>query len=347
MKVIYEVGRLKKILGKRVWMFISIIGILIIAENTIKFKDSFIFTHNGFMINKNNTIVQMKELDGSLISLNFETSPIEELINKDTKYFYKLYDNIISKNKNLLKQEVLGMDQSNNYEIKQITYTPINGYNKTIFITAGIHGNEKVYPYIIYEFLKLLASEEVYVNEFSKFKEETRVIIIPIVNPYGVDNNKRQNINNVDINRNFNHKWDNQHIEAHDPNGIRYKGISPFSENESKYVRLVMESNDINSYIDCHNFGENSERDYVMYCSKETEQISRDIISKLANKDDITEFYQQGSDSCAANYAESIMNIPSMTLEAIRNDGEIDDVENMNKAFTLFINHIIQYAKLL
>ena len=35
------------------------------------------------------------------------------------------------------------------------------------------------------------------------------MVIVPIVNPWGFANNIRENVNNVDLNRNFDYYWSN------------------------------------------------------------------------------------------------------------------------------------------
>ncbi|MEG0297431.1 MAG: M14 family metallopeptidase [Clostridium sp.] len=305
------------------------------------------YPHTAAEVVFDNEGASIKDKISIIFKSIFKTPPVSDLINKNTTYFYDLYTRIINKHPHLLSQKVLGKDQSNTLDIKQITYTPSAGYKNTILITAGVHGDEKAYPYLIYELLKLLTLDANYSFHLKKLKEETRIIIIPIANPWGINNKKRQNSRNVDINRNFDHKWSTQPAECNNASGTRYKGTAPFSEKESQYIKQVMEINYIDSHIDLHNFLNTDSRGYVMYYSKATENISIEIVKNMIkDKNETVEYYVQGDDSCAANYAESVHKLPSMTLEAVRSSGNIDTVENINKAFNLLINHLIQYGNI-
>ena len=67
-----------------------------------------------------------------------------------------------------------------------------------VLITASIHGDEKAGPLGLYSFM---------VNK--KYPSDLSVIIVPIINRYGFDNNKRRNEQDRDLNRAFNKKLKN------------------------------------------------------------------------------------------------------------------------------------------
>lgn len=70
---------------------------------------------------------------------------------------------------------------------------------RTILVTCGMHGNEKT-PWwgAMLAFEELLSSDE----EWAKYiKANFFFYVIPCLNPYGLDNNTRNNENNVDLNR--------------------------------------------------------------------------------------------------------------------------------------------------
>ena len=52
--------------------------------------------------------------------------------------------------------------------------------------------------------------------------------MVPIVNPWGFANQERENVNNVDLNRNFDYYWSNG--SGTRSTGKNYKGSKPFSE---------------------------------------------------------------------------------------------------------------------
>ncbi|PNY88123.1 M14 family metallopeptidase, partial [Staphylococcus capitis] len=63
-------------------------------------------------------------------------------------------------------------------------------------------------------------------------RKNVRVVIVPIVNPWGFANRERENVNNVDLNRNFDYYWSNG--SGTRSTGKNYKGSKPFSERESR-----------------------------------------------------------------------------------------------------------------
>lgn len=69
-----------------------------------------------------------------------------------------------------------------------------------ILIVGGVHGDEKTSIHGIYETVKFLLTS----NKWSRFITSNFVIkIIPCLNVYGFNNNKRNNSNNKDLNRDF------------------------------------------------------------------------------------------------------------------------------------------------
>ena len=91
---------------------------------------------------------------------------------------------------------------------------------------------------------------------YAQLLKEYEIDIIPILNPWGVQNHSRRNGNNVDLNRNFdvtdsqgNSRWTNQ-TQGN-------KGSAPFSENETQaIVSYINGHNDIVLVVECHARGE-------------------------------------------------------------------------------------------
>lgn len=63
----------------------------------------------------------------------------------------------------------------------------------TLLITAGIHGDEPAGPYGVVEWLTK-----------AEYPDDLRIIIIPLINPSGFDDNERNNGDDRDLNRGFN-----------------------------------------------------------------------------------------------------------------------------------------------
>jgi murein peptide amidase A len=66
---------------------------------------------------------------------------------------------------------------------------------KRILISAGIHGNEPAGVESIYSFLES--------GSYRKYLNDWEITILPCINPYGFENNTRENHENKDLNRLF------------------------------------------------------------------------------------------------------------------------------------------------
>jgi len=69
-----------------------------------------------------------------------------------------------------------------------------NSHSKNVFLSAGIHGDEPAGVYALLSFLE---------NHFEKYEDRLNFFAIPCLNPFGFENDTRENPDNVDLNRNF------------------------------------------------------------------------------------------------------------------------------------------------
>ncbi|PTM58387.1 zinc carboxypeptidase [Desmospora activa DSM 45169] len=118
-------------------------------------------------------------------------------------------------------------------------------------MTACLHGNEYTGFYALAQFLDLLVRRWREYPQLSYLRKNVRLITIPIVNPWGFNQGRRQNANQVDLNRNFPYNWD---LFANgQPGDTNYKGPSPMSEVEAEHLdALFNEFNDAVAYLDFH-----------------------------------------------------------------------------------------------
>lgn len=110
-----------------------------------------------------------------------------EFVNR--KRVKKFNEDLITATENYANLMQIGteMDQ----QIFKIVINP--DAKRTVCFMAGLHGDEEGGPYGVLKFLE------------SKFHvpKNKRVIIIPLANPTGFENKKRENADNIDINRHF------------------------------------------------------------------------------------------------------------------------------------------------
>src|SRR5690625_4365750 len=148
-------------------------------------------------------------------------------------------------------REVLGKDQSGQYDIHRFVFTPKN-YEKTILLGAGLHGWERMGIPVLARFLYYVCYENDKYPQFNYIRNKVRLVVLPWENPWGyIHGNVRHNSRNVDINRNFPYHWDDYVVQ--NP-GYDNKGSAPDSEVETQYIiNTINEVCDAIAYIDFHN----------------------------------------------------------------------------------------------
>ncbi|USK77749.1 M14 family metallopeptidase [Peribacillus frigoritolerans] len=120
------------------------------------------------------------------------------------------------------------------YDVWCYEFTPKNP-EKTILLTAMIHGNEYTGFYWLTQFLDLLVNHWHEHPQFAYLRETVKIVTVPIANPYGFANQSRYNVNGTDCSRNFNYNWGVSLDEYP-------QGAAPFVEQESINIRDLMAS---------------------------------------------------------------------------------------------------------
>lgn len=154
--------------------------------------------------------------------------------------------------------------------------------NPTIYLGAAIHGWEWENCFGLLRLAELLANEthiEGLDTDRLHFK------ILPVQNPYGYDHFTRQNARGVDLNRNFDHHWE-ELPEVQDvvvPWDYNYKGARPASEPETQIIQGIIDREQPRCVIDFHT------ADFIMMaptnCDRELiEGIHGDIKARLRNR---------------------------------------------------------------
>ena len=260
--------------------------------------------------------------------------------------YYSMYDGLISKYPTMFGKHELGKDQSNQYPIYLYQYKPKN-YKNTIFVTCGVHGYENYTTYIMYLFMKNLLDNSQTPLQLSNLKNNTRILLMPVCNPWGMAQSPktRWNSRGVDLNRNFDWNWENNPIA--EPFTDNYKGTAPFSENESKYIKYVMDNYNIDSAVDFHNYPErwtNNPYKYVIYGDTKTWDIMEDLIVYLKRNNNLMSINHTSSqnDSCVNNYASSVKQIPALNTEFMKGQhGAYESKEDASAWLSLLQNILI------
>jgi hypothetical protein len=123
------------------------------------------------------------------------------------------------------------------------------------FLYAAAHGSEWEPGYGLITFARRVAEGRL--RDVIDLKQ-VRVKIIPVLNPWGYDNRRRQNANGVDLNRQGDYRW--EQFKGRDSNGdgvwgpgdYDWKGAAPFVEPEARAYRRIVSDPDMLCILDFH-----------------------------------------------------------------------------------------------
>lgn len=198
------------------------------------------------------------------------------------------YDELVASEPRLTKHRYSELSTTGGYELYHYLYEP-ESYDKTIFMQAGIHGNEKDSRLTLYRMMQILFTlrETKGYTAWQQIYNRCRLIIIPVVNPYGNDN-AAMNIPYKDtqygINSNRNYDFNHQVALA----SVGVGGDVPFDVSEVRHTREVVEkygAHTIDYAIDFHD-GESVAQHYWINYSVDAPNrtLVNDFINYLLNK---------------------------------------------------------------
>ncbi|HEX8684766.1 MAG TPA: M14 family metallopeptidase [Ardenticatenaceae bacterium] len=247
-------------------------------------------------------------------------------------------------NPDYITRAVLGRDASDTHDIYAYSFTPPE-YEKTFLITANLHGYEILGQMAMYRFMDHLVHDYAASQQLSYLRERVRFIVVPMVNPWGVDQRVRHNVNAVDINRNFDYLWEN--YSGGGQGAADYKGPSPFSEPETRVVRDLLASYpDADVYFDIHN-GDHTMHPYTSYIPVRdlTDWSIVNRVTGWLRQEGETERQFQLTLPYAINYARAQHGVLSLMPEVPRGaNGPNYGSADLNHAMRWYGNLIIQYA---
>ena len=177
----------------------------------------------------------------------------KDLVLSSDDFLNTFYDNLVATNSDYgtVTKTALGKDESQTYTIYEYDFKPKN-WNRMILLSSGMHPYELPAPFGLAYFMKYVMTSN---NVAMKYiRENVRIKVIPIINPWGWNQNPRKygTVNGVNINRNCDPMglWEKYKGNTTEWN---QKGTSAFSENETKILRNWLSKNKgAEFYIDCH-----------------------------------------------------------------------------------------------
>ena len=179
-----------------------------------------------------------------------------------TQDIYDWYDELTFAHSSSMTKEQYGTSQTpegvctvadpNTYPMYAYTISPLKFAKHKILLAYGIHGNgsggDAIQGVIgLAYFIKDLLNNYLKHPTMKYIREYCTVVVMPILNPWGYQNNSRGNGRNIDLNRNFGVGFTRNESASNDlayfqGSPIR-TGDSAFSEEESQNIRDYISQN--------------------------------------------------------------------------------------------------------
>lgn len=218
----------------------------------------------------------------------YNTSPTTLI--PDHLALYALYDDLMSDHDDYISREKLGEDAlGNDIFAYHFTAPPhIEGTNNPhpdgvpakplIIHVTGTHGFEKGSQQYTYIALKEMCEEWKTQPLLYELRWGCDFVIVPALNPSGIDANTRKNHNGVDLNRNFPAGF-GEGTGSSDPESNNYQGPSAGSEAETQVAMTIPTLYpNATAFIDHHMSSSYSSQGYAMWVGAQS-QYSRAIAS--------------------------------------------------------------------
>lgn len=222
----------------------------------------------------------------------------------------------------------LGNDQSGTYQIQEYTFTPENP-SSSILLSSGMHTYELPASFGLAHFIKEYMDPTIKSPLYEFLRNNVEIKVIPIINPWGFNQNPKKygNVNGVNLNRNFdsNDRWNQFPTTPPTENEWNYKGTAPFSEAETKVLRdWVLSNPDAKLWIDCHtglnnDYGENwiypSSSDPNLQKYLDTVKVLEERIKTKYNVVPRSRIVIDSAENLRRWWSEEVAGVHSMTIE--------------------------------
>ena len=184
-----------------------------------------------------------------------------ELLNLNTVTVADYYDalnTVINNSGGYIIKEVCGKDASGTYEIWKLTLrnsTEVKAPRK-VLIDANVHNGQgdPIDPAFTVLWLCKFLSEKYKTDSVARYiRNNYDFVIIPLANPWGLDNKSYGNSNGVNINRNYDYNF----VPNMSFNYNTTSGPEAWSEPETRYIRdMVLANKDAYFWMDLHSYGD-------------------------------------------------------------------------------------------
>lgn len=172
-----------------------------------------------------------------------------------TKYtdFIAMWKSVVANHSGYVTETALGA-ASDGQTIYLYDFNPVRLSNADkpipkIIIIAGQHGGETCNIFGLYYFVENLLNKWNQHPSLEYLRNNVELMIIPVLNTYGFDNQSYKNANGVNLNRNYDSNWE----LLDDTTSSQYGGAEPFDQPETQIVRnLLLNNTDAVIVIDSH-----------------------------------------------------------------------------------------------
>lgn len=171
---------------------------------------------------------------------------------------YGWYDALVAAYPDYVTKTTLGNDASGTLPIHQYRFKPklptsqselvVPKIPKVMLIT--LH-NEYMNFIYMHTLLREVCENWTSSEALTAMRYGVEFVVVPIGNPWGLDNNMRTNSNQVDVNRNFPQDW----IPLGSVGDPAYSGTAALTESEAQHIYAAMQSEKPDIFYDCHSFG--------------------------------------------------------------------------------------------
>lgn len=181
----------------------------------------------------------------------------DELVNTHATFTKHVY-------KDEMEQPILSYGDA--FELIHYKHEPVN-YKKTIFMGAQIHGDEYNTRLILLLMMEIMLNKrfESGYTAWQKIFDTCRIIIIPIINPYGNQISRNIPYSDEQYGLNLNRNFDHDHTYG---NVTSVGGVVPFEVAETQHVRDVINlygAQNIDYAIDFHDGFNVSQHYWINY----------------------------------------------------------------------------------
>lgn len=167
--------------------------------------------------------------------------------------FMSAWKSLVSNHGGYVTETVLGTASDGQaiylYDFKPVRITNQDKPIPKIIIIAGQHGGETCNIFGLYYFVSNLLNKWNQHPALEYLRNHVELMIVPVLNTYGFDNQSYKNANGVNLNRNYDSNW----ALLEDTTSNQYGGAEPFDQPETQIVRdLLLNNTDAVLIVDSH-----------------------------------------------------------------------------------------------